>query len=242
MILDELGGRIRSQRERRGLKQNDIARALQISPQAVSKWERGENAPDISVLGDLAKLLEVSTDWLLGRFTETRDVFEATVLVCRVQGAREKSERMKPKDFAAWTNGVCFQVTEAVLRFEGVPIKYNGPGILSFFSAADHTPRAIQAALYARKIITEPLKVGICTGPIYLGAIGHPEYSRPDIMGEAVSIAKLTSDWAGDHTRSGIAACGFTMKKLGEKFSLGKKNRTQFSGISHVVEVYEIND
>ncbi|MEZ6186165.1 MAG: helix-turn-helix transcriptional regulator [Planctomycetota bacterium] len=27
-----------------------VANALQISAQAVSKWERGENAPDISVL------------------------------------------------------------------------------------------------------------------------------------------------------------------------------------------------
>ena len=42
MLLSELGNRIRSQRERLGLKQQDIANALQISPQAVSKWERGK--------------------------------------------------------------------------------------------------------------------------------------------------------------------------------------------------------
>ena len=67
MLLGELGQRIRTQRERLGLKQHDIANALQVSPQAVSKWERGENAPDIAVLGELCTLLGVTTDWLLGR-------------------------------------------------------------------------------------------------------------------------------------------------------------------------------
>ena len=66
MNLKELGKRIRAQREKCRLKQVDIANALQISAQAVSKWERGENAPDIAVLLDLTRLLGVSTDWLLG--------------------------------------------------------------------------------------------------------------------------------------------------------------------------------
>ncbi|NCQ28719.1 MAG: helix-turn-helix transcriptional regulator, partial [Armatimonadetes bacterium] len=42
MILNELAGRLRQQREKLGLKQLDVANALQVSPQAVSKWERGE--------------------------------------------------------------------------------------------------------------------------------------------------------------------------------------------------------
>ncbi|MFC1735863.1 helix-turn-helix domain-containing protein, partial [Candidatus Hydrogenedentota bacterium] len=57
MLLEELGNRIRSQRKKRGLKQRDVANALQISPQAVSKWERGENAPDVGMLSSLARLL-----------------------------------------------------------------------------------------------------------------------------------------------------------------------------------------
>ena len=65
MLLDDLARKIRSQREKRGLKQQDIANALNVSPQAVSKWERGENAPDIGVLAPLSRILGVSTDWLL---------------------------------------------------------------------------------------------------------------------------------------------------------------------------------
>jgi len=67
MLLQDLAARIRTHRENRGLTQSDIARALEITPQAVSKWERGENAPDISQLVPLAEMLDVSVDWLLGR-------------------------------------------------------------------------------------------------------------------------------------------------------------------------------
>ena len=86
MLLNELGRRLRTQRERLGLKQNDIANALQVSPQAVSKWERGENGPDIATLGPLARLLGVSTDWLLDAHGQDLDVFDAwTMLLCIFQ-------------------------------------------------------------------------------------------------------------------------------------------------------------
>jgi phosphoribosylformylglycinamidine cyclo-ligase len=67
MELRDLGERVRLQRERRGLTQNELGGPLGVSPQAVSKWERGENAPDIALLSPLADALAVSVDWLLGR-------------------------------------------------------------------------------------------------------------------------------------------------------------------------------
>jgi transcriptional regulator with XRE-family HTH domain len=78
VFLEELGRRIRERREIRGLKQIDIANALQISAQAVSKWERGENAPDITVVGSLARILGVTTDWILGCQDAPGDDFEAS--------------------------------------------------------------------------------------------------------------------------------------------------------------------
>ena len=65
MFLDDLASRIRQHRERLGLTQRTLACALNVTPQAVSKWERAENAPDISLLVPLAELFDVSTDWLL---------------------------------------------------------------------------------------------------------------------------------------------------------------------------------
>ncbi|MBE7559564.1 helix-turn-helix domain-containing protein [bacterium] len=240
MLLSELAARIRAQREKRGLKQTDVAHAMQISPQAVSKWERGENAPDISVLPALAKLLDVSVDWLLGVNAEERDVFKASVLATGVRGARRKSAHLSPKDFAAWSNAFSFQATEAVLRYDGVPVKSMGPGILAFFSGQNHERRAIEAALTFRQVCDEPIKAAASSGLIYLGSMGHPAYAHPDIMGEAVSIALLAVDWASGHTESGVVAAAATAKAGGRVASLGPIQTVQLEGIGHPVEIVEI--
>jgi len=77
MNVAEVGERIRQRRGQVGLRQRDLADALQLSAQAVSKWERGENAPDIGLLPDLARLLGISTDWLLAGFDDSPDLLKA---------------------------------------------------------------------------------------------------------------------------------------------------------------------
>lgn len=243
-MLQDLGHRIRCQREKRGLRQNDIANALQISPQAVSKWERGENAPDIALLVPLARLLGVSLDWLLDRYSADLDVFEASIVSMGVQIARQKSEEMTTRDFAAWANGYCFQMTNAVMRYNGVPIKYIGPGLLCFFSGAGHGERAVRAAFHAAAGASDALKIGLGFGEIYLGSIGHPDYARPDIIGESVGIAMQARDWAAGHSKSGIAAMSSLAEQLSEDFQksigIGKAVKTRLEAIKHPVELVEI--
>lgn len=52
-------------RKEKNLTQRDLAEKLGITNQAVSKWERGENLPDISILMELAKIFNVTVDELL---------------------------------------------------------------------------------------------------------------------------------------------------------------------------------
>ena len=51
---------------KRGKTQSELAKYLSISTQAVSKWCRGENMPDIAMLPKIASFLDVSVDELLG--------------------------------------------------------------------------------------------------------------------------------------------------------------------------------
>ncbi len=60
-----IGKRIALYRRQKNLKQEDLANALGVSPQAVSKWENDQTCPDISLLPQLAQLLGVTTDELL---------------------------------------------------------------------------------------------------------------------------------------------------------------------------------
>ena len=63
--METLGKRIAALRRGKNLKQDDVAQALSVSPQAVSKWANDQTCPDISLLPQLAKLLGVSVDELL---------------------------------------------------------------------------------------------------------------------------------------------------------------------------------
>lgn len=53
-------------RKVRGLTQDELANRLRITPQAVSKWERGAGLPDVGIFPDLAKVLGVSIGTLFG--------------------------------------------------------------------------------------------------------------------------------------------------------------------------------
>lgn len=64
--MAKIGKRIAELRKANGLTQMGLADALGISFQAVSNWERGNTMPDISKLQELAGILGVSVDELLG--------------------------------------------------------------------------------------------------------------------------------------------------------------------------------
>jgi tellurite methyltransferase len=62
---NEIGRRIALLRKEKGYTQEQISLVLNVTPQAVSKWEKGNTLPDTSLLPNLAKSLGVSIDKLL---------------------------------------------------------------------------------------------------------------------------------------------------------------------------------
>ena len=69
-----IGKRIAALRRETNLKQDDLAQMLEVSPQAVSKWENDQTCPDITLLPKLAKILGVSVDELLSGKQELQPV------------------------------------------------------------------------------------------------------------------------------------------------------------------------
>ena len=61
----EIGLLLSKLRKERNMTQKAVAEQLCVSPQAVSKWERGNGCPDVSLLPALAELFGVAVERLL---------------------------------------------------------------------------------------------------------------------------------------------------------------------------------
>ena len=61
-----IAANLKSMRKDRDMTQEDVAEIIGVSPQSVSKWERGDTYPDISLLPSLANLYNTSIDNLIG--------------------------------------------------------------------------------------------------------------------------------------------------------------------------------
>ena len=76
----DMGDKLRALRREKKLTQEQLAEYLQISSQAVSKWETGASCPDLDMLLRLAAFYQVSTDELLD-FDRRRIEAEVDALV-----------------------------------------------------------------------------------------------------------------------------------------------------------------
>lgn len=65
-MVNSIGSNIKRFRKERNFTQEELAGLLNVTPQAVSKWENDSGLPDISQLVPLASVFGVSTDALLG--------------------------------------------------------------------------------------------------------------------------------------------------------------------------------
>ncbi len=64
-LKKQIGANIVSYRKRQGLTQAGLAEKLNYSDKAVSKWERGESAPDVLTLMQIAELFDITVNELL---------------------------------------------------------------------------------------------------------------------------------------------------------------------------------
>lgn len=82
-----LGERISEHRQNNSMTQEELAARLGVTPQAVSKWERGQSYPDVWLLKDICMVLGCSADSLLGN---------------QVQKINENGDEKSQKEI--WTN------------------------------------------------------------------------------------------------------------------------------------------
>lgn len=85
--------RLRSAREYRGLTQGELADRSGLQPSAVSHFETGARKPSFDNLRLLADTLDVTTDYLLGRVAEFKDLAGADKLHRHYEALQETDRK-----------------------------------------------------------------------------------------------------------------------------------------------------
>lgn len=86
-----IGERIGSLRKEKGLSQGQLADALSVSRQAVSKWENDQSSPDTLRLVHLADVLDTDVEYLA---TGAKPVYESPPIIVNLV---KKSDIVKPQ-------------------------------------------------------------------------------------------------------------------------------------------------
>ncbi len=73
MDCGKVGVLISSLRKEKNMTQRAVANKMNISDKTISKWERGLGCPDVSLLGDLSKILGVNIERILLGDLEQKD-------------------------------------------------------------------------------------------------------------------------------------------------------------------------
>ena len=88
------GNKLCSLREAKNMTQKDLAKKLDVSDKAISKWENGKSVPKFEVLEELCKIFETDIEDLLCLSKKDSD-FEIERLRLSVLADKEKAERIK---------------------------------------------------------------------------------------------------------------------------------------------------
>jgi transcriptional regulator with XRE-family HTH domain len=72
--MDQINQRIKSERLKLGILQQDLADRLGVSKQTVSHWETGQRNPEADTIKKLADIFNVSADYLLCRIDTINNI------------------------------------------------------------------------------------------------------------------------------------------------------------------------
>ncbi len=102
-----LGENIKRLRQEKGITQETLADFLGVTFQSISRWERGEGYPDITILPSIASFFNISVDDLLGTNKARNEQ--------KINNYLELYDTMKLKDLATTFN----EYKKAVKEFPG---------------------------------------------------------------------------------------------------------------------------
>ena len=113
-----LGEKLQTLRRSRGLSQEQLAEILEVSRQAVSKWENGDSAPDLDRLRAICTYFGVTTDYLI--WDEPEDAPRGAEKA-RSREAQKKPLRETVREHSEWAGYAVAILVGAFVDVSAIP-------------------------------------------------------------------------------------------------------------------------
>lgn len=181
---------------------------------------------------------------------------EITVFFSDIRGFTSISEKLKPEELVHLLNEYLTEMTEIILKHNGVVDKYMGDAIMAFWGAPleqpKHAERACQASLDMEKRLKElqnkwnkegipalEIGIGMNTGYAVVGNMGSENRFDYTAMGDTINLG---SRLEGINKQYGtrIIISETTKKKLGKEFITRKLDAVKVKGKKEPVVIYEL--
>ena len=167
-MTENMGKQIRAGRQRSSLTQEKLAEALGVTPQAVSKWERGESLPDIALLPELSAALGLTLDELFESSAETH--------LRRIQQRMENEPRMSLETF---------RQAESQLRQDALETEYRPRCLTLLAELYNHMAEGFRARAEEGMVIEEDSQY----------YVGYPYLLLPEIQSSGITDPLLSEGY-----------------------------------------------
>jgi adenylate cyclase len=172
---------------------------------------------------------------------------EATVLFSDIAGFSKISENISPRELAGLLNDYFTRMGDAIMARDGMINKYIGDAIMAIWNTPlanpKHAVKACEAALAMVEIVRSmaplEMRIGINTGNMVAGNLGHRERMEYTVIGDAVNLASRL-EGANKAFGTSILINESTEALVRGQFHLRRVDRIRVVGKEKPVEVFEV--
>ncbi len=171
----------------------------------------------------------------------------ATVLFSDIADFSTISEGVSPAELAHLLNNYFTRMGDAVMKNQGMINKYIGDSIMAIWGAplasADHAVLACRSALEMKELVRQlhPLatRIGINTGPMVAGNLGHQDRMEYTVIGDSVNLASRL-EGANKVFGTGILISESTEALVRSKFAIRPVDLIRVVGKERPVRIFEV--
>lgn len=173
---------------------------------------------------------------------------EATVLFADIAGFSSIAEKSNPQQVAEELNRYFTRIGDIIMQREGMINKYIGDSVMALWNVPlpnqKHASLACQAALLMEEAVEKETphlrtRIGINTGQMVAGNLGHRQRMEYTVIGDAVNLASRL-EGVNKVYGSSILLSETVRSQIGGEFLLRRVDHIRVMGKKEPVAIYEL--